>query len=166
MKKTTASAPRDGEEQGVHERSDEGLATGLERPLQRRIIDDKGPGEMGLGGRTDVEVVRRGGVGRQAVKNAVVVDVSIVVVVVGKDVELQVRGPGCHDLELPLAVAAALRHLRVDTLVVAPLVEGTTGDELRNTASCVISTVRVNDDGRRLRDIAPVYKRGSIARHN
>ena len=57
--------------------------------MQRRIVDDKGPGEMGFGGGTDVQVVRRGGVGRQAVENAVVFDVSVVVVVVGEDVELQ-----------------------------------------------------------------------------
>ena len=110
---------------------------------------------MGLRRRGDVEVARGSRVWREAIEDAVAVDVFIVVVVVAEGVDLYIRRPARHDLELPLA-ARLLRHLRGDTLIEAPLVERTTGEQLRDAAGRVVAMVRVNDHGRRLCKVTPV----------
>lgn len=145
----------DGEKHGVHGGADPRLSARLKTPAEISIVDDQGPGEVRPRWSRHVEVVRRDRVGRKAFHDTISVRVSVEVVVVGEHVDLDVRGPIGHDLQLPLAVLAMI-ELVGQALVEAPLVVRTTSDELGNTTRKVVAIVGVNDGGSRSGEGAPV----------
>ena len=147
---------RNRRQQTEHDCTEERLATGLQRPLQCLVIDHQRPRQRWPRGRRHVQVVGRDGVRRQTVQDTVAVHVTVVVVVITKHVELQIRWPLSHNLELPLAVAD-LVHERRETLVVAPAVVRTTGKELRHTPLLGEIEIGVDDNARTRTGLVPVY---------
>ena len=149
------SEERDEEEKAVKDGSGGEMASRLETPGHRRIVNDQSPREVGFGWGGHVEEVNSQGVWGKSIEHAVTIGIAVVIIVETIDVELNRRGPPCHDIEFPLPVAY-VRERRGDIRIESQSVELSSSKEPWDTAGYIISIVGMYDGGGRASGLRPI----------